>query len=210
MSIAIKEQIKISEENYLSGELISDIKHEYIDGNIYAMAGASKKHNIISGNMFNIFYNGLRSKKSSCIPFSSDMKVKVSSKRNNYFYPDILVVCDENNDDYFQNSPTIIVEVLSKSTSKSDKSQKRLLYFNIPTLKEYVLIEQDKCEVIIFEKDKNWQSNYYFLGDEITFKSIDVSLTVEDIYYQIQSDELVEYFEEKELKDKEEQANKGL
>jgi Uma2 family endonuclease len=203
MSLAREKTSKISEEEYLKGELISDIKHEYVDGEVYAMAGASKKHNLISRNVSFEIEKGLRNANSLCSTFSFDMKVKVTNIINSFFYPDIMVVCENNDDDYYQNSPVIIVEVLSKSTGKYDKSNKRLSYFNIPTLKEYVLIEQDRCEIVIFEKDKGWQSSYYFLGDEITFKSIDVSVSVEDIYYQIESEELDSYFEDKELADKE-------
>jgi len=197
MPVAKEANNRISEEEYLKGELISDIKHEYINGHVYAMAGASKNHNLISGNIFFSIQNNLRNNKSSCNTFSSDMKVKVSQSANSYFYPDLMVVCENNNDDFYQNSPVIIVEVLSKSTEKQDKSNKRLSYFNIPTLKEYVLIEQDKCEVLVFEKDKGWQSIYYFLGDEITFKSINVTLSVEEIYYQIDNEDIITFSQEK-------------
>ncbi|MFK5985252.1 MAG: Uma2 family endonuclease [Pseudomonadota bacterium] len=202
MSFARKTDFLISEEEYLSGELISEVRHEYIKGEVFAMAGASKNHNIISGNIFNRLYNELREKQSSCITYSSDMKAKVSDEINSYFYPDVMVVCEENEDDYYQNSAVIIVEVLSQSTSKYDKSRKRLSYFNIATLKEYVLIEQDKCEIVVFERDKGWQSSYYFLGDRILFKSIGLSLSVEDIYYQIRSEELTAYYKDKEQEEK--------
>ena len=211
MSLAREKTSKISEPEYLKGELISDIKHEYVDGEVYAMAGASKKHNRISGNIFLKIENSLRQNNSPCITYTSDMKVKVVNISKSFFYPDIVVVCENNDDDYYQNSPVIIVEVLSKSTGKYDKSNKRLSYFNIPTLKEYVLIEQDSCEIVVFEKVKGWQSSYYFLGDEITFKSIDITVSVEDIYYQIESEELDAYFEDKKLEDRdhEEKDKKG-
>ena len=203
MSSAREKISKISGEEYLKGELISDIKHEYVDGEVYAMAGASKKHHVISVNVASEIRNALKHNNSPCTTYSSDMKVKVANVSNSFFYPDMMVVCENNDDDYYQNSPVIIVEVLSKSTGKYDKSNKRLSYFNISTLKEYILIEQDNCEIVVFEKDKGWQSSYYFLGDEISFKSIDVSVSVEDIYYQIESEELDAYFKDKQLADKE-------
>lgn len=197
---------KITEEDYLQGELTSEVKHEYIDGSIYAMIGANKKHNLLSGNIFYELKDRLKQKGSSCQTFTSDMKVKISKNSTRYFYPDVMVVCDSkeesNDDEYYQNNPVIIFEVLSDSTEKYDKSEKRLSYFNIPSLKEYVLIEQHKCEILVFERDKNWQSSYYFLGDEITFESISVSLSVEDIYYQVNGEEQRAYQEEKELENK--------
>ncbi len=199
MSLARKIVNRISEEEYLSGELISEIKHEYVDGEVFAMAGASKKHNLIALNIASELRNHLKNYKSSCSTYTSDMKARISQVSSSFFYPDVMVVCDKNDDDYYQSSPVIIVEVLSKSTSQYDKSNKRIAYFNIPSLKEYVLIEQDKGEVVVFERDKNWQASYYFLGQSITFESINVTLSVEDIYYQIESEEMEEYFKEKEL-----------
>jgi Uma2 family endonuclease len=186
----------ISEEEYLKGELSSEIKHEYIDGYIYAMAGASKKHNLISRNILYEFENNLRQKKSPCTTFISDMKVKTSAAAsNNYLYPDVMVVCDisDSDNEYYQNSPAIIVEVLSKSTRKNDHSKKMISYFNIPALEEYVLIEQDICEVQVFRKSEHWKSTYYFLGDKISFQSINVTLTVEDIYYQVENEDILEF-----------------
>ncbi len=199
MSAIDKKNYSISPEEYLAGEVDSEAKHEYIDGTVYAMAGASKKHNIISGNVFRELGNQLKDKKSNCITFMSDMKVKISHINQSFFYPDVMVVCDKNDDDYYQDSPVIIVEVLSKATRKNDSSKKMLSYFNCPTLEEYVLIEQNFCLVQVFSRKQQWQSRHYFPGDEITFKSINVTLSVEDIYYQIDNEDMVQYLQQKEL-----------
>jgi len=164
MSLAKIMDNLVSEEDYLEGEQLSEVKHEYIDGNIYAMAGASKKHNQISRNTTSALHNALKNINSPCETFSSDMKVKISHLTTNFFYPDIMVVCEKNNDDYYQHSPIIIIEVLSKSTRKNDFTTKMMSYFNIPSLEEYVLIEQDICQIQIYRKNKNWQSSSYFLG----------------------------------------------
>ena len=198
MSLVEKKTDIISPEEYLETELNREVKHEYMDGHIYAMAGASKKHNIISGNIFRELSNHLKGKKSSCTTFSSDMKLKLSKKTNSFFYPDVMVVCDKNDDDYYQNSPIIIVEVLSKSTRKNDSSTKMIRYFNCPTLEEYVLIEQDFCLIQVFRKKDNWLSTHYLAGDKITFQSIDVTLTVEDIYYQVDNEDMIQYLQEKQ------------
>lgn len=198
MSYVEKKPDIISPEEYLDGELESEVKHEYIDGHVYAMAGASKKHNQITRNILYGLENKLRQKKSSCETFSSDMKLKLSKKTNSFFYPDLMVVCDKNDDDYYQNSPIIIVEVLSKSTRKNDSSTKMIRYFNCPTLEEYVLIEQDFCLIQVFRKKDNWLSTHYLAGDKITFQSIDVTLTVEDIYYQVDNEDMIQYLQEKQ------------
>ena len=193
---------KISEEEYLKAELISDVKHEYINGYIYAMAGASKNHERIAGNIFRDLGNILKQKKSPCDVFSSDMKVRVADLNTNYFYPDVMVTCDtdDNESEYYTNSPLIIVEVLSKSTRKNDLTTKKLYYFNIPTLQEYVVIEQDFCEVEVFRKSEGWKSTIYFLGDKITFDSIGSTIAVEDIYYHVSNDDMTKFIIEKESK----------
>jgi len=201
MSLANNLDNFISEEDYLQGELASEIKHEFIDGDVYAMTEASRKHNTIATNISSDLHQGLKNNKSSCTTFAADMKVKIN---HNFFYPDVMVVCDpeDNENDYYQKSPVIIVEVLSKSTRKNDTSLKRMNYFDIPSLEEYVLVEQDICQVEVFRKSAHWQASFYFLGDEITFESIGITLSVEDIYYQIDTEEVRNYLMEKDLESK--------
>jgi len=189
----------ISIEEYLEGEVISIVKQEYIDGEVFAMAGASTKHNSISINVSSNIYSGLKKSNSTCRVFSSDMKVKASLSSTSFFYPDVMVVCDtDDEDDYYQNTPKLIVEVISKSTRRNDFTTKMMSYFNIPSLEEYVLIEQDFCQVYVYRKNENWKSTAYFLGDEINFESIDTIISVEDIYYQIKNDDVSNFLIEKE------------
>ena len=106
----------ISEQEYLEDEKISDVKHEYFNGEIFAMAGASRNHQRLANNTLVAFANHL--KNTSCEPFSSDMKVR-ADKGKKYFYPDVLVICqNDDKDAYYSESPRIIVEVLSNSTRK--------------------------------------------------------------------------------------------
>ncbi len=195
MSANLKQHDRlITEEEYLNGELASEIKHEYVDGYVYAMAGASKNHDRIAGNVFRKFGNHLE--KSPCEPFTSDMKVKVGSK---YFYPDATVVCEDNSQaEYYTESPTIIVEVLSKSSRRKDETVKRMAYQTIPTLQEYVLIEQDFVDVEVCRRSEGWVSNHYFMGDEVYFESIRLTLPVEEIYARVENEDVRTYFEEKQ------------
>ncbi len=185
---------KITEEDYLEGELHSDIKYEYIDGFVYAMSGAKVNHNQISGNVFTEMKIHLKG--NLCRPFTSDMKVKTGSK---YFYPDVLVDCSNiKGSDTFTEYPSIIVEVLSKSTRKMDETSKKIAYMTIPTLQEYVLIEQDFVDVEVFRKSNDWRSDHYFLGDDITFESIGLTLSVEEIYERVDNEDMTEWLEQKD------------
>lgn len=185
----------VSEEDYLQGELISDVKHELIDGYVYAMAGASANHERISGNVYSEFRNHL--KNSPCEPFGSDMKVKAGS---NFFYPDVSVDCHfDESKPYFVESPVIIVEVLSKTTRKTDETVKLLSYINIPSLQEYVLIEQDYVDIQVIRRNESWLPRHYFLGDEITFESIDLTLSVEEIYARVHNEEVLEFLSNQTL-----------
>lgn len=186
---AVKEIKLTSVEEYLKDELSSEVKHELINGHIYAMAGASVNNERIAMNLSTNF--GVHLKDSPCEPFGSDMKVKVAS---NFFYPDVMVDCDfDESKPYFTDSPVIIVEVLSKSTYQKDRTTKRFSYLNIPGLQEYVLIEQDFVDIEVIRRKDNWGSTHYFLGDEVTFESIDLTLKVEDIYHRVNNEDMVTF-----------------
>lgn len=186
MSLKLKQEEWLSEAAYLQGELHSETKHEYIDGVVYAMTGASKNHQRITANISREFGNHLINK--HCEPFASDIKVKVGSK---FFYPDVMVVCEDGNDnDYYTENPVIIVEVLSKSTRRIDETAKRFAYQTLPTLKEYVLIEQDFVDVEVCRRSEGWVSQHYFMGDNVTFDSLGLTLTVADIYHRVENEDV--------------------
>lgn len=192
MNFAIKHEI--SEEEYLQGELYSDVKHELIDGEVYAMAGCSKNHERIAGNVFVKLHTHLQN--SPCEPFSSDVKVNVG---RNFFYPDAMVVCNDLTDnEYYTESPTILVEVLSKSTRRNDETIKRVAYQSIPSLQEYILIEQDFVDVEVCRRSEGWLPSHYFLGDQFTLESIGLSLSVEEIYHRVKNDDVFTYLQEQQ------------
>lgn len=184
---------EISEQEYLAGELQSDIKHEYIDGQIYAMAGAHRNHVLIADKILRRFGNHLENQ--PCRSYSSDLKVKIGK---NYFYPDVIVDCTDF-DGYFTEQPTIVVEVLSKSTRQYDKTFKRDQYFSIPTLQEYLLIEQDIAEIEYWQRTENniWQQNVYYLGDDLYLRSVDLTISVEDIYQGVKNEDVQTWLETK-------------
>jgi Uma2 family endonuclease len=180
-----QESAWMSEEEYLRTEVEREIKHEYIDGHLYAMAGVKKNHQRITVNLlsaFRIFLNG-----KPCEPFASDVKLKVGSR---FFYPDVMVVCEDNKQDYYTESPVNIVEVLSKSTRRMDETVKKWAYQNIPTLQEYVLIEQDFVDVEVCRRSQGWVSNHYFLGDTVHFEAIGLEMSVADIYERVDNEDM--------------------
>ena len=196
MGQAICKTAYVSEQDYLEAEKVSEIKHEYFDGEIFAMSGVKANHQRITGNVFAELRQHLKS--TSCEAFSSDMKVRADNG-NKYFYPDVVVTCEKESEAYFLNSPRLIVEVLSNSTRKLDKDLKRKIYQTIPSLEEYVLIEQDHVEIEISRKSEDWRSSYYFLGDDVTFASIDLTLPVLELYQRVENDEIHAFMKELEL-----------
>jgi len=191
--MAVAQQVDdfISETDYLAGEKISEIKYEYIDGQVYAMAGASKNHSLISNNIARELANRLKQKKSSCKTLSSDIKVKIAEPTTRFYYPDVLIECADSGDDYYSDHPILIVEVLSKSTRKMDRTIKLQDYIGIVSLQEYVLIEQDFCEIQVMRRHQPWQPDSYYLGDEIHFSSLNISVSVADIYYQVNNPDVL-------------------
>ncbi len=180
-------------DDYLNFELLSETKHELIDGEIVAMTGASANHNTLSLNIASELRAKLKG--TDCQSFIADMKLKVGQ---DCFYPDVMLVCGKDNEsEIYKTSPILIVEVLSKSTRKFDQTYKRLRYQNIPSLEEYVLIEQDKGEVIVFARKEHWNPSYYYLGDEVPFYSLGLTIAVEEIYYQVNNEDVTNFLQEK-------------
>ncbi len=178
-----KLRLKIPVRDYLEDEKISQIRHEYIDGEVYAMAGTSKSHNRIIKTLLGRLSEHLRG--SGCEPFFVDIKVRVE-KMNRFYYPDLVIVCDEDNEDeYYATKPKIIIEVLSPSTSLTDRREKMFAYKEIESLNEYVLIEQDKIYAEVYrrrEKSDLWDWAEFFPDEEIEFAAVDFKMAMKDIY----------------------------
>ena len=187
--LAEKRNSLISVDEYLAGELVAETKHELIEGCVYAMVGTSGNHDRLSGTIYTEFRNHL--KNSPCEPFGSDMKIKVGS---NFFYPDVIVDCHfDESEPYFTDTPIIIVEVLSKSTRRKDRTTKLSNYITIPSLQEYVMIEQDCVDVEVLSRKEGWFPKHYYLGDDVSFESIDLRLSVEAIYQRVHNEDMLEY-----------------
>ena len=178
---ALLKQSPLNAEAYLLFEQTSDIKHELIDGELYAMADAGTNHNRIAATLTRHFGNHLDGK--PCEVFASDMKLKAQQE---FFYPDVMVICNQvETQNGFSEDALMIVEVLSKSTRRIDQKIKRLRYQGLPSLQEYVLIEPEFVDVEICRRKNHWQSEHYYLGDDVYFSAIDLTLTVEQIYARV-------------------------
>jgi len=179
-------KMKFTIEEYLAREEQSDIKHEYYQGEVFAMSGASMPHNIIHSNLFGSIANFLKGK--SCRPFGSDLRVHIPT--NTLFtYPDITIVCDKietrNNDQYNLLNPAVIIEILSRTTRDYDRGTKFNLYRAIPSLKEYILVDSEaiKIEAFYINPNKHWELQEYRQQEALLhIQTIGYSLPLADIY----------------------------
>ncbi len=185
--VASPQNSYLTTEEYLQLETASDIKHEYFDGGIFAMAGATDTHVTIALNMAILLRNHLRG--SGCRVYISDMKVRIETK-NRFFYPDVMVTCeskDKENTTY-KEFPRLIIEVLSDSTEAFDRGDKFADYQSLPSLQEYVLINTKKARIECFRRtdDGLWLLQFYEL-DKINFElaSVDFSGKIEEVYQEV-------------------------
>lgn len=180
----------ISIKEYIAIEKANDVKYEYLDGSIYAMAGGTVKHTTICGNVFFEIETALRGANKPCRTYNTDAKIRIESK-NSYVYPDATVVCgepemSEHKPDAVTN-PTVIVEVLSKSTVGYDRGDKFYLYRQIESLQEYILIEQEEAKIEIYKRKGDlWHiSRVTGLEAELFISSLDVSIELKQIYLNV-------------------------
>ncbi|PYS85438.1 MAG: hypothetical protein DMF67_00355 [Acidobacteria bacterium] len=187
-------QVKVyyTPDEYLALERKAEYKSEYFGGEIFAMTGASRKHNLVAGNIFAALH--LQLKKRPCEIYPSDMRVKVSPT-GLYTYPDVVIVCGEPLFDDEQRdtllNPTALVEVLSKSTASYDRGEKFEHYRKIESLAEYLVIAQDKYHVEQYAKQPGGQWLLSETDDPqqtIHLSSIDCDLALADIYDKVEVD----------------------
>ncbi|TAN71528.1 MAG: Uma2 family endonuclease [Methylobacter sp.] len=159
----------------------TETRHEYVNGLVYAITGASRVHNRISGRLYvrlSLHLQGTR-----CEPFQSDMKVKTQRGDDvRFYYPDLQVACEEETDRYYNEQPCLIVEVLSDSTQRTDRTEKLMAYQTIACLQEYVLLSQDAPYLEIYRRKNEWQRESFKEKQSVTLESIDLTLAVEELY----------------------------
>lgn len=171
----------MSESAYLAFEKVSKIKHEYVCGRIFAMAGTSKKHNKISLNVG--FQCRQAARNTNCEVYIADVKLKIAH-RENYYYPDVMVGCEEENNDYFIEKPCILVEVTSKSTETIDRREKLSSYKSIESLQTYLIVSQETMFVEAYQRQQQtWLMTHYTQPNElIELSCLKMTLSVQEIY----------------------------
>ncbi len=185
----VQPDIRYTPEEYLNMEREAEYKSEYFNGEIFAMSGASRRHNLISLNIAAAFHRQLRNR--GCEVYMNDMRVKVSCT-GLYTYPDVAVVCDLPQFDDTQNdtllNPAVLVEVLSKSTEGYDRGTKFEMYRKLDSLAEYLMIHQDKyhAEHYIRQPGNQWLFSEYINPEDIFYiQAVECELKLEDIYEKV-------------------------
>ena len=178
----------LSVEEYLAFERAADNKHEYDDGEIIAFAGASRQHNLVGGNTFRHLGNQLEGR--PCEVYMTEMRVRVTPTK--YVYPDVAVVCGEPEfaDEEFDIllNPTVVIEVLSPSTESRDRGDKLQYYGALESVKDYLLIDQDRIRVdhYIKHSPSEWNLHVYTEAeDKIEIASIGCNLSVAAVYARV-------------------------
>jgi Uma2 family endonuclease len=184
--IVMYDKRTFSIEEYLRFEKDSPEKHEFFRGEIFAMSGASNRHNLIFSNLFTGIAIQLKGK--SCKPFGSDMRIYVA-ENTLFTYPDISIICGEivsaPMDEDTTTNPSVLIEILSPSTRNYERGGKFKLYRDIPTLKEYILVDSEAIGIEAFRLNSrgHWElEEYKSISETLQIPCLDVSVPLDEIY----------------------------
>jgi Uma2 family endonuclease len=192
--VAAREHLpKLTPQEYFAWEEQQEVKHEYFDGEVFAMSGGTQNHGRISGKIFAQIDNHLD--EGDCIALNSDVRVKLQESEKAdahqaYTYPDVSVTCDGRDRETTQyiTYPCLIVEVLSPSTEAYDRGDKFELYRKSASLREYALVSADKIAIDLHRKNERdrWELIYFRAGDTVELESIHLTFPIERIYRGIE------------------------
>ncbi len=175
-----KSWLQLSVEDYLEGEKDAPVKHEYVHGEVFALAGASDHHNTVAGNIHTVLK--LAARRKDCRVYMSDMKVRADDV---FYYPDVMFVCDDGPDAYYKDKPCVIAEVLSPSTVRTDTNEKRYAYLELPSLQLYLLVDSRRRFVWgLYRSKSGWDERVFGEDDVIPVPCAEVEMTMNDIYVQ--------------------------
>ena len=185
--IALKDNFaKLTPEEYFVWEEQQLLRHEYFNGEVYAMSGGTQNHGRVASNIIFILKGHLRG--GGCQVGNSDCRVNIF-ETSDYVYPDVSVTCDDRDRTAIQaiQYPCLIIEVLSPSTASYDRGDKFRLYRRNPSLQDYVLVDAEKIAIDLYSKNDrgNWEIFNYQLGDNIDLQSIGLSFAIESVYEDI-------------------------
>ena len=169
---------RMTPDDYLAHEHGQEVRHELVDGYLYAMTGASDRHEEIALNLASALRIHLRG--GPCRAYKGDLKIRAA---DDFYYPDVFVRCgEERGDPYFKTDPVVIAEVLSPSTQRHDRGDKRLAYRRLPTLREYVLIAQDRPRVELLRRGEEAPTVLERPSDVLVLDSLGFSMTLAELY----------------------------
>jgi Uma2 family endonuclease len=170
---------RMTPQEYLAYEQEQPIRHELVDGYLYAMTGASDRHEEISLNLAAALRLHLRG--TFCRVYKGDLKIRVA---DDFYYPDVFVRCSkERGDPYFKTEPLLVAEVLSPGTQRYDRGDKQLAYFSLPTLREYVLIAQDRMQVVVYRRHAAGAPERLEQADALLrLESVGFTITLSELY----------------------------
>ncbi|MEA3278863.1 MAG: Uma2 family endonuclease [Pseudomonadota bacterium] len=170
---------RMSPDEYLLYERDQPVRHELVDGYLYAMTGATDRHEEIALNLAAALRIHLRG--TTCRAYKGDLKIRVA---DDFYYPDVFVRCGEApGDPYFKTDPVMIAEVLSPGTQRYDRGDKRLAYFSLSTLQEYVLISQDRLQVEVYRRSApGGAERLENAADVLRLQSVDLSIALSELY----------------------------
>ena len=178
----------LSESEYLTYEAQSPVRNEYIAGKIFAMTGASIRHNVIALNLASAIRAHLKG--TPCRALIEGVKLRLR-KEQSYFYPDVMVTCENrlqelDSKEQVVEEPLVVIEITSPSTEAVDRREKLRAYRTLPSLKEYLIVSQDQAQVEIYRRrgDIGWDIITYEPGDTVEISSLELKISMSDIYFE--------------------------
>jgi Uma2 family endonuclease len=174
----------LSSEDYLELEAASAVKHEFVDGQVYALAGATDRHNRIVTNLTGHLW--LATRRGPCRVYSSDMKLRIATgPSERFYYPDVMVTCSESDThDLYKVAPCLIAEVTSPSTAATDRREKLMAYQSLPELRDYLIVSAEERAVERYRRDpeEGWWYHEYREEGTLKLPYPNLTLTLDDVY----------------------------
>jgi Uma2 family endonuclease len=188
----------MTEADYFALDAASPLKHEFVNGEVYSMAGASERHNTIAGNLFVKLHTAHG--RGACRPFMGDMRLRLARSTSTYYYPDVMLVCDPlDADPLMKTLPCLVAEVTSPSTEGTDRREKLAAYLAMPSLREYLILSHIEARVDLYQRgdsgdgaDPQWRYSCLRGEDSFALTCLDLTLTVPELFAGVRFEPVVD------------------
>jgi Uma2 family endonuclease len=171
--------LTLSWEEYLRLEEASPERHELVEGVPYAMAGASKAHNLLVGNLAFLLRPAARAK--GCRVYTETVRLRLGERTA--YYPDLMVVCTPSPDPFQEEAPCLVVEVLSSGTRRTDLTEKKERYLALPSLQGYLLVDAARKQVLLYRRlEAGWALEAFGEGERVDLPCLETPLPVDAVY----------------------------